>query len=902
MGLARWVTACVATCIAAHTAKAQYTFPAFTLTATDTQQTEALATSAVTPGTYWKFTATTNWGFAFGGAWSSEARLQLASAAASGAGFPLGTVFYAGTGNQDSTQATASAQGVNNSTSRSLTWSGTFRQSYVAPGGASNPPLFVGARQVFANTGAQWGTTSVTLLPGASPPSGFANLDPVATDGTFKQTNVGMTPSAIRWFRFTTPAVNRDAGSALDIDTEGTALSGPVPANATAIALYNAGGLLVATDTVDGSGSLSQLTFGRGGRPATGTGAGYDGRDGSTLPAGTYYLAVIGGSNAVPFANDFTINSFSDGRSGTLNVRVRYYANFAPPPPGSITLDPLTDGALSSAAASVPVGGPAAWFRFTVPVTVEAGGPAALDIDTEFSDLGPVNATAMGLYRSDGALIATDTGDGSGLFSQLSFGAGIRAGFADSALFNGRDSVGLATSLAPGVYYLAVLGNTSTAAFGDGFSVTAPSINGGTINARVRAYANFTPTIPSSIDLDPLPPDECTLSTGGSLGFGEVRWYRLTLATDVNSGLREYLDLDTELIGAPCTSIAIFTDDAAGTLLIADHGDGSGCNSQISIGRGTRPGVDDGLAYDGRDSTFFSVGTYLIAVAEAGTLFANGFVAQSPGNLSGTIALNARRGVQEPVIPTPAVDLGTVSGAVGTYLTPGEALPFGGVVWYRFTTSAPTNSGAGHWVDLDAGGSSLPPTSLGSPFFNDTIMGIYSSDAVLRGIDDDDGPNLLSGFTFGIAESPRPPIAGAEAFDGRDGELPAGTWYVGVAQWESGFNWQLDDFFVSPVGTAGGITRLNLRTNLPGGCNIADITGIGGSYEGGAVTVPPDGLLTIEDFLSFLAAFGDGTGCPGFVPCNPADVTGAGGPPVLPDGSLTIEDFLAFLGAFGQGC
>lgn len=71
-------------------------------------------------------------------------------------------------------------------------------------------------------------------------------------------------------------------------------------------------------------------------------------------------------------------------------------------------------------------------------------------------------------------------------------------------------------------------------------------------------------------------------------------------------------------------------------------------------------------------------------------------------------------------------------------------------------------------------------------------------------------------------------------------------------------------------------------------CNIADITGAGG------FPVSPDQQLTIEDFLAFLATFGDGT--------DLADVTGAGGPPVVPDGQLTIEDFLAFLAAFGDGC
>ncbi len=89
-----------------------------------------------------------------------------------------------------------------------------------------------------------------------------------------------------------------------------------------------------------------------------------------------------------------------------------------------------------------------------------------------------------------------------------------------------------------------------------------------------------------------------------------------------------------------------------------------------------------------------------------------------------------------------------------------------------------------------------------------------------------------------------------------------------------------------------------------GPCNWADITSPGGTYDPitGTVDLPPDGSLSIEDFIVFLAAFSDGTGCPGLTPCNPADLTGPGGPPVLPDGDLSIEDFIAFLNYFTDGC
>lgn len=95
-----------------------------------------------------------------------------------------------------------------------------------------------------------------------------------------------------------------------------------------------------------------------------------------------------------------------------------------------------------------------------------------------------------------------------------------------------------------------------------------------------------------------------------------------------------------------------------------------------------------------------------------------------------------------------------------------------------------------------------------------------------------------------------------------------------------------------------------------GACNPADLCGAGATYDNGSVDVPPDGQLTIDDFLVFLTAFTDKTGCPGAGPCNPSDVCGAGATydngvvDVPPDGQLTIEDFLVFLNAFNDaaGC
>ncbi len=99
-----------------------------------------------------------------------------------------------------------------------------------------------------------------------------------------------------------------------------------------------------------------------------------------------------------------------------------------------------------------------------------------------------------------------------------------------------------------------------------------------------------------------------------------------------------------------------------------------------------------------------------------------------------------------------------------------------------------------------------------------------------------------------------------------------------------------------------------------GGCNPADIAGSGASYDPstGTVDVGADQQLGFDDFSIFLAAFSDGTGCPGTGPCNPADIAGSGASydpstgtvDVGPDGELSFEDFQVFLAAFSDstGC
>lgn len=79
---------------------------------------------------------------------------------------------------------------------------------------------------------------------------------------------------------------------------------------------------------------------------------------------------------------------------------------------------------------------------------------------------------------------------------------------------------------------------------------------------------------------------------------------------------------------------------------------------------------------------------------------------------------------------------------------------------------------------------------------------------------------------------------------------------------------------------------------------LADIVAIGGE-------VGPDGLYTLDDILAFIDAYNDSIGCPGPAPCNIADLTGIGGTLEdlgAPDGLLTLDDILVFIDAYNEGC
>lgn len=332
-------------------------------------------------------------------------------------------------------------------------------------------------------------SANLTIPPGA--PTGPTNLDYAVADslggfyfgslpfnvaaivdiGTLADgltiENAFLDSGGVLWFQFElTDEVSAANLNFLDIDTEGSNLTGGTTTNDTMIGLYTATGDLVVFDDDDGSNFLSQLTFGATSpaRAAFGNSAAYNGRDG-TLAAGTYFLAASSWPSTFG-ATGFNVTTTSTG-SGPLSVRFALGDVPAGGPPVDFTdLGVVAaDGTLHSSTQLLTSGG-VQWFRFVVPQTIVGAYPGFLylDIDTEGSN---VFDTVVGLFRDDGSgtLVTVDDNDGSGSYSQLTYGRGTRPAVLDGLPYDGRD----AATLTAGTYYLAV--TEATATFGSNFIV-----------------------------------------------------------------------------------------------------------------------------------------------------------------------------------------------------------------------------------------------------------------------------------------------------------------------------------------------------------------------------------------------------------------------------------------------
>lgn len=427
--------------------------------------------------------------------------------------------------------------------------------------------------------------------------------------------------------------------------------------------------------------------------------------------------------------------------------------------------------------------------------------------------------------------------------------------------------------------------------------------DGGT--ASPDASWNITITLDDQLPTPPAPPaefidlgtltdagvSECGIVIDPSSASTRIKWLRITVPQAINAA--RFLDIDTN--GSMLnTAIPNNTEVGVygfpyGNLVATDDDDGAGPIAVLSFGGGLRNGDVGGLIYNGRDG-ILQPGTYFIAVGAFNSAFAaTNFGATSSSTASGTICLNIRTGPVSTGAPA-ATDLGNLhAGNRGTLADNIAFNPSGStpeIKWFKFQTCTDATSDNNHFVDIDTSGSALTASTPGGTFLNDTSIGLFREDGSVVASDDDDGNGFTSQLTFGRTVPPRPAIGNGAVYDGRDGSLPAGTYYLAVGGFTSMF---AAGFQAATNTAASGTIDVNFNTDIeacpPPTCP-ADL-------DDGSGSGTPDGGVTIEDLLFFLAVYEEGD-----VRADLDDGSFTG----TPDGGVTIDDLLYYLLRYENGC
>ncbi len=335
---------------------------------------------------------------------------------------------------------------------------------------------------------------------------------------------------------------------------------------------------------------------------------------------------------------------------------------------------------------------------------------------------------------------------------------------------------------------------------------------------RMKLDGDLTCTAPAATDAGNVANGTTVMNS--SLAAGETKWFTLNIGA-VNDASQTFLDLDTE--GSDITDLTIALYDSQGARISVDTDEGSGLLPQLTYGLGRRGPVGDGRDYDGRDGQA-AAGTYFVGVGGSATTFQSCFgvanTSTETGNFRLNITTNASVSGSVPpapsVAPTPITDFGVVTapGAQSADVAPGPL----NVMWYKFTLAGGT--GASTYLDLDTGYSGATT--------NDDVMALYDASGNLLATDDNDSLNSHAALSFGAPGSPRTGNGGDTLpFDGRDGNLAAGTYYVALAlppMTASASRWHVRTTSASNLGVL-----LTLTTNSDGspGCGTADFDGDG---------------------------------------------------------------------------
>ena len=147
--------------------------------------------------------------------------------------------------------------------------------------------------------------------------------------------------------------------------------------------------------------------------------------------------------------------------------------------------------------------------------------------------------------------------------------------------------------------------------------------------------------------------------------------------------------------------------------------------------------------------------------------------------------------------PPPATDLGALS---DTQPATNSTVNASATKWYSFTLNGDATDNSLQFFDMDTEGSAA-----------DVAFALYDSSGTLLDSDDDSGSGTNAQMSFGVGRRAAP--GDVLEYDGRNGQLIAGTYYIAVAPAGSTFG---SGFTSNASASPGGAFTLNLNTNTNG--------------------------------------------------------------------------------------
>ena len=195
----------------------------------------------------------------------------------------------------------------------------------------------------------------------------------------------------------------------------------------------------------------------------------------------------------------------------------------------------------------------------------------------------------------------------------------------------------------------------------------------------------------------------------------------------------------------------------------------------------------------------------------------------------GAALMGASLSPQSALAQPASTNLGALTTAA-PFNVPGINISGGSVSWYKFTISAVSPT---MFLDIDSEGTSFTPG-------NDSEIALYDGAGNLLAFDDDSGSGGLSALSFGAATPARSGFGGGVPFQGQNGALVAGTYYLVISAFPTTFG--PTGWSVSSNSIINGTGNLAVRLGPPGSMPIADAGPNQAILSGATVTL--DGSLS----------------------------------------------------------